>query len=90
MVTADFLLAYAVTGMGGTCSTNGEKRNAYRILVGKPERKSPLERQRRRWVDIIKIDLREIRWDGVDWIDVAQYRDQRKALANTVLKLRVS
>jgi hypothetical protein len=44
----------------------GEKRNAYRILVGKPERKKPLERPRRWWVDYIKIDLEEIVWDGVD------------------------
>jgi hypothetical protein len=46
--------------MGRGCSTNGEKRNAYRILVGKPEGKIPLERPRRRWVDNIKMDLREI------------------------------
>jgi hypothetical protein len=50
----------------------GEKRNAYRILVGKPEGKRPLGRLRRRWVDNIKIDLREIGWDGMDWIDLAQ------------------
>jgi hypothetical protein len=48
----------------------GEKRNAYRILVGKPEGKKQLGRPRRRWVDNIKMDLREIRWDGMDWIDV--------------------
>jgi hypothetical protein len=47
----------------------GEKRNAYRILVGKPEGKRPLGRPRRRWVDKIKMDLREIGWDGMDWID---------------------
>jgi hypothetical protein len=49
----------------------GEKRNAYRILVGKPEGKSPLGRPRRRWVDNIKIDLREIGWDRMDWLDLA-------------------
>jgi hypothetical protein len=49
----------------------GEKTNAYRILVGKPEGKRPLRRPRRRWVDNIKIHLREIVWDGVDWIDRA-------------------
>jgi hypothetical protein len=54
--------------IGGECSTNGEKRNAYRTLVGKPEGKRPQGRPRRRWVDNIKTDLREIRWDGVDWI----------------------
>jgi hypothetical protein len=52
------------------------KRNAYKELVGKPERKRPLRRPRRRWVDNIKIDLREIGWDGMYWIDLALYRDQ--------------
>jgi hypothetical protein len=46
----------------------GEKRNAYRILTGKPERKRPLGRSRHRWADNIKMDLREMGWDGVDWI----------------------
>jgi hypothetical protein len=67
----------------------GEKRNAYSILVGKPEGKTPLGRRRRRWVDNIKMNLREIGWNGVDWIDMAQDRDQWRALVNTVLKLRV-
>jgi hypothetical protein len=48
----------------------GDTRNAYRILVGKPEGKRPLERPRHRWVDNIKMDLREIGWDGVDWIEL--------------------
>jgi hypothetical protein len=52
------------------------KRNAYRIMVGKPEGKRPLGRPRRRWVDNIKIDLREIGWGGMDWIDLAQDRYQ--------------
>jgi hypothetical protein len=60
----------------------------YRILVGKPEEKRPLGRPRRRWVDNIKMDLREVGWD-VDWIDLAQDRDQWRALVNTVLNLRV-
>jgi hypothetical protein len=67
----------------------GEKRNAYRILVGKPEGKRPLGRPRRRWVDTIKMDLREIGWAGVDWMDMAQDRDQWRALVNTVLNRRV-
>jgi hypothetical protein len=67
----------------------GEKTNAYRILVGKPEGKRPLGTPRLRWVDNIKMDLREIEWDGVDWIDMAQDRDQWRVLTNTVLKLRV-
>jgi hypothetical protein len=57
--------------MGRACSTNGEKRNAYRILLGKPEGKRPLGRPRPRWVGSIKIDLREIVWDGLNWIDLA-------------------
>jgi hypothetical protein len=67
----------------------GEKRNAYRIFVGKPEGKRPMGRPRRRWVDNIKMDLREIRWDVMDWIDLAQNRDQWRALVNMVMNLRV-
>jgi hypothetical protein len=67
----------------------GEKRNAYRILVGKLEGKRPLGRSRRRWEDNIKTDLRELGWDDTDWIDVAQDRDQWRALVNTVMNLRV-
>jgi hypothetical protein len=52
----------------------GEKRNAYRILVRTPEGETPLGRPRRRWVDNIKIDLRETGWDEVDCIDMAQDR----------------
>jgi hypothetical protein len=75
--------------MGGSCSTNGEKGNAYRILVGKPERKRPLERPSCRWANNIKMALREIGWDGVNWIDMALHRDQWRDLVNTVLDLRV-
>jgi hypothetical protein len=75
--------------MGGACNTNGEKRNAFRILVGKPEGKRPLGRPRRMWLDNIKMDLREIGWYGVEWIDMAQERDQWRALVSTVLNLRV-
>jgi hypothetical protein len=73
----------------GHVAQMGEKRNAYRILVGIPEGKKPLGRPRRRWVDNIKMDLRETGWDGVDWIDLAQNRDQWRALVNTVMNLRV-
>jgi hypothetical protein len=73
----------------GHIAQMGEKRNAYRILVGIPERKRPLGRPRRRWVDNIKMDLREIGWDGMDWIDLAQNRDQWRALVNMVMNLRV-
>jgi hypothetical protein len=75
--------------MGMACSMNGEKRNSYKTLAGKPEGKKPLGRLRSRWVDNIKIDLREIGWYGMDWIDVAQDRDQWRALVNTVINLRV-
>jgi hypothetical protein len=57
--------------LAGHVARMGEKRNAYRILVGMPEGKRPLGRPRRRWVDNIKIDLREIGWDSMDWIDLA-------------------
>jgi hypothetical protein len=67
----------------------GVTRNAYRILMGKSEAKSPLGRPRRRWVDNIEIDLREIGWDCRDWIDLAQVRDQWRVLVDTVMNLRV-
>jgi hypothetical protein len=67
----------------------GAKRNTYRIFVGKPEAKRPLARPRRMCEDNIKTDLREIEWDGMDWIDLAQNRDQWRALVNTVMNLRV-
>jgi hypothetical protein len=73
----------------GHVARMGEKRNVYRILVGKPEGKRPLGKPRRRWVDNIKIDLKRDRM-GVDWIDVAQDRDQWSTLVNTVLILQIS
>jgi hypothetical protein len=70
-------------------STNGEKRNAYRLLVGKPERKRPLGRPRRRWVDNIRMDLGEVGWGDMDWIDLAKDRNRWRALVSSVLSLRV-
>jgi hypothetical protein len=69
----------------------GDKRNGYRIFVGMPEGKRPLGRPRCRWVDNIKMDLKRDRmgWDGMDWIDLPQDRDQWRALVNMVLNLRV-
>jgi hypothetical protein len=67
----------------------GATRNAYRILVGKPEGKRPLGRPRCRWVGNVKMDLRETGWDGMDWIDLAQDRDQWRALVNMVMNFEV-
>jgi hypothetical protein len=75
--------------MAWACSTNGEKRDAYRLLVGKPEGKSPIGRPRRRWVDNIRMDLVEMGSGDVDWIGLAQDRDRWRTLMNSVLNLRV-
>jgi hypothetical protein len=73
----------------GHVARMGEKRNTYRLLVGKLERKRPLGRPRCRWVDNIKMDLGEVRWGDVDWISVAQDRNRWRALVNSVLNLQV-
>jgi hypothetical protein len=65
----------------------GEKRNACRVLLGKPDGKRPVGR--RRWEGNIKMDVREVGWDGVDWIDVARDKVHWRALVNTLMKLRV-
>jgi hypothetical protein len=62
-----------------------ETKSYYRISVGKSERKGPLGILRRVWMDNIKTDLGEIGWDGMDWMDLAQNRDQWRALVNTVM-----
>jgi hypothetical protein len=67
----------------------GERRGAYRALVGKPEGRRPLGRPRRRWEDNITMDLREVGWGGMDWINLAQDRDRWRALVNTVMNLQV-
>jgi hypothetical protein len=66
----------------------GEKRNVYRVLMGKPEGKRPLGRPRHRWEDGIRTDLRDIGWGSVDWIQLAQDRDRWRALTNMVMNLR--
>jgi hypothetical protein len=67
----------------------GEGRGVYRVLVGRPEGKRPLERPSRRWEDNIKMDLREIGIDGANWIQLPQNRVQWRAFMNTVMNLRV-
>jgi hypothetical protein len=67
----------------------GEKRNTYKLLVGKPEGKRVLERPRRRWMDNIKMDLLEIGLNVVDWVGLAQDRYRWRALVNSVMNLRV-
>jgi hypothetical protein len=74
----------------GHVARMGERRNAYRLLVGKPEERRPLGRPRLRWVDNIRMDLVEVGWDDVDWIGLAQDRDRWRALVNSVLNLWVA
>jgi hypothetical protein len=73
----------------GHVARMGEKRNAYRLLVGKPEGKRPLGRPRRRWVDNIRLDLGEVGWGDVDWNGLAKDRNRWRALVDSVLNLRV-
>jgi len=73
--------------MGWACSAYGEGRGVYRVLVGKPERKRPLGRPRRRWKDNINMDVQEVR--DMEWIDRAQDRDKWLALVYAVMNLRV-
>jgi hypothetical protein len=68
---------------------NGAERNAYKVLVEKTDGKRPLGRSRCRWVDNTEMDLREMGWGGRDWIDLAQDRDQWRALVSTAMELRV-
>jgi hypothetical protein len=73
----------------GHVARMGERRGAYRTLMGKPEAKRPLGRHRRRWEDNIKMDLQEVGCGGMGWIELAQDRDRWRALVNTVKNLRV-
>jgi hypothetical protein len=76
-------------GMDGACSTHGTLKNAYKILDGRPKWKRPVGRSRRRWEGNIRMDLTERGWEGVDWILLAQDRDQWWAVVNTVMNLRI-
>jgi hypothetical protein len=73
----------------GHVARMGEEMNVYRVLMGKPKGKRPLGRQRHRWENGIRVDLRETGWGSVDCIQLAQDRNRRRAFVNTVMKLRV-
>jgi hypothetical protein len=73
----------------GHVARMGEGRDAYRILVGRPEGRRPLGRPRRRWENNVKMDLQEMGWGGMDWIDMAQDRDRWRAVVSAVMNLRV-
>jgi hypothetical protein len=75
--------------VGWTCGTNGENRNVYKLLAGKPDGKRPLGRPTRRWIDNIKVDPLEIGLNVVDWIGLAQNRYRWRAGVHAVMNLRV-
>jgi hypothetical protein len=75
--------------MNRICSIYGEERRAYRALVGKPEERRPLGRPRRRWEDNIKMDLREVGWGGMDWINLTQDREKWQVLVNAAMIFQV-
>jgi hypothetical protein len=75
--------------MGGACSADGEGKDVYRVLVGKPEGKRPLGRPRRRWEDSIKMDLTEVGCGCMDWIELNQGTERWRALVNVTVNLRV-
>jgi hypothetical protein len=66
-----------------------ERKNAFKILVAKPEGKRPLGRHRRRWENNIKMDIKEMGWESMDWINLAHDKDRWRVLVNTIMNLRV-
>jgi hypothetical protein len=83
------IIKYRRTRWEGHVARMGEKRNAYRLLVGNIEGKRPLGRPRRRWVDNIRMNLEEVGWGNLDWIGLAKDRNRWRALVNSVLNLRI-
>jgi len=77
------------TRWAGHIAYMGVRRGVYRVLVGKPERKRPFGRARHRWEDNIKMDLQEMRCEGMNWIELAEDRDSWRALVNAVMNLWV-
>jgi len=75
--------------MGGACSTYGVRNGVYRVLVGKPEGKSPIGRSRHRWDYNIKMYIQEVGCGSIDWIERAQDRDGWRALVNAIMNLLV-
>jgi hypothetical protein len=75
--------------MGNPCSTHGRNEKCVQNFVAKPEWRRTLGRPKRRWEENIRKDLREVEWEGADWLNLAQYRDQWRAVVNMVMKLRV-
>ena len=75
--------------VGGAIACKGTRRGAYRVLVGKPDGKRQLGRPRHRWENNIKMELQEVGWGGMDWIDLAQDRDKWRALANALMSFQV-
>ena len=73
----------------GHVARMGKRRGAFRLLVGKPEKRRPLGRPMHRWEDNIKTDLREVEWGGLDWIDVTGDRERWRAVVNSVMNFRV-
>jgi hypothetical protein len=88
-ITKDCIKMMRRMRWAGHVAQIGEKRNAYRLLVGKLEGERPLGRPRRRWVDNIRKDLGEVGWGDVDWIGLTKDRNRWRALVNSVLNLRV-
>jgi hypothetical protein len=82
-------LLFGITWNKNHVARMGEGRGAYRVLVGRPEGRRPVGRPRRRWENNIKMDLQEVGWGGIDWIDMAQDRDRWLALVSAVMNLRV-